>query len=183
MERMKLLSLSTFLLLFSTAAMAQHASATATQTIQLTLNPTIDIKFKNTAAATGSTVGLAFNTVDQYAEGVLSGAQELEVRSNKNYTISVKTDAPTFTYSGGETPVAMPVDNTLFMSVTNNTTGGALGAGFGSYNSLSYTSQDLILNGAQGDDKGLVIAYKAKPALGYPAGTYSVGVVYTATQP
>jgi len=168
----------------ASSAMAQNASATASQTIQLALNPVIDLRFTNTGTGTGSTVNMAFSNVSQYVNGVNSGTQELEVRSNKNFKISVQTDAPTFTYTGsGSSANSLPVNNTLFLEVASNSTGGSVASGFDNYTSLSSSSQDVLLNGSQGAGKKLVLAYRAKPDMGYPAGTYSVGVVYTATQP
>lgn len=166
-------------------AQAQNASSTASQTIQLVLHPTIDLQFTNSGNGNGSTINMAFNTMGQYSSGVISGTQELAVRSNKNFKISVQTDAATFAYTGNlAAGNPMPVNNTLFMAVTSNTTGGAVTSGFNNnYTTLSSSNQDLVLNGIQGEDKKLVVAYKAKPDLGYPAGTYSVGVIYTATQP
>src|SRR5690606_17763284 len=118
-------------------------------------------------------------------QGVLSGTQELEVYANDRFKISVQTDAPNFVYQGAETPSRLlPVDNTLFVSVASHTTGGTVNAGFDkNYQTLSRSSQDLILNGTQGAARKLVVSYKAKPEIGFPAGIYSVGVIYTATQP
>ncbi|HRO43831.1 MAG TPA: hypothetical protein PL009_13425 [Flavipsychrobacter sp.] len=177
---MKTILLGVLLIIIAVSVRAQNSSATASQAIQLILHPTIDIKFTN---ATAGTIDMVFNSADNYSQGVLSGMQELEVRSNKNFKISVKTDAPTFAYSGEQNAATMPVSNTLFMAVTNNQTGGTLGGGFNNYTSLSANNQDLILNGTYGQEKKLVLAYKAKPEIGFPAGTYSVGVIYTATQP
>lgn len=161
-----------------------NASASASQTIQLTLYPTIDIHFSNSNNS-GETVSMSFNNTDQYVNGVVSNNQELTVRSNKGFKISVMTNAPYFAYSGSEAqPQNMPVTNTLFMSVTGNTTGGSTVSSFNnSYQSLSSINQDILLNGQGGDDKKLVLAYKAQPEMGYAAGVYSVDVIYTATQP
>ena len=180
--RMRLFLLVVLLSFVTVTTRAQNASATASQTIQLVLNPTIDLRFNNTGS--GSTVNMVFNSTGNYANGVISGTQELEVRSNKNFKISVQTDASSFAYTGNQANVSpMPVNNTLFMAVTNNTTGGSIASGFSNYTSLSQSNQDIILNGAQGEDKKLVLAYKARPDWGYASGTYSVGVIYTATQP
>lgn len=167
-----------------TTLQAQNSSASASQTIQLILYPTIDLKFTNTNTATGATVNMAFSNNAAYRSGVISGTQELQIRSNKNFKISVQADASNFAYSGNQNETTMPVNNTLFMAVTNNSTGGSVASAFNnSYNSLSSSSQELILNGHLGDDQKMVLAYKAKPDMSYPAGVYSVGVIYTATQP
>ncbi len=166
------------------SARSQNTSATASQTIVLELNPTLDLRFTNTQASAGAVVSMDFNSLSNYTEGVVSGVQELEVRSNRNFKISVQTNAPSFTYSGPtQTTTVMPVDQTLFMSVSGNNTGGSIASGFNNFVSLTSNSQDLILNGTQGTEKTLTLAYKAKPALGFAAGHYAVGVIYTATQP
>lgn len=171
------------LLLTASASRAQNSSSTASQTVQLLLYPVIDIQFTSNSAANGSTIDMVFSNASNYADGVVSGTQELEVRSNRNFKISVKTDASTFSYLGGQNTASMPVNNRLFMTVTGNQTGGSVAAGFQNYASLSANNQDVVLDGVQGTGKKLIIAYKAKPDMGYPTGTYSVGVIYTATQP
>ncbi|MBS1783351.1 MAG: hypothetical protein JSS78_09815 [Bacteroidetes bacterium] len=165
----------------STFAQESIASATASQTVQLVLNPSIDLRFSETSTNNGSLVSLNFSTIHNYSTGVVSGVQELEVRSNKNFKISVQTDAAHFSYNG--VSGNMPVANTLFMAVTGNSTGGTLTTGLGAYKSLSAMSSDVVLNGSFGDGKKLAFAYKAKPSEDFPPGVYSVGVLYTATQP
>lgn len=164
---------------------AQNASATATQTVQLNLSPVIDLKFTNTNTSTGSVVDMAFNNINDYSNGVVSGTQELSIRSNNTFKISVQTDAATFSYSGNQPPSSsLLVANALSMTVTSNATGGTVASAFdNSYNHLSTNSQDLILNGQYGGDQKMAIAYKANPGMDYPAGIYTVGVIYTATQP
>lgn len=182
---MRVLLLTALACCIFVATFAQEPVSVASQSIQLTLNPVISLKFTNASSGNGPSVNLSFNTMGDYLDGVESATQELEVRSNKHFKISVKTDAPNFTYSGqaGNGNASIPVANTLFMAVTNNATGGTLTAGFDSYVSLSPNSQDVILDGTQGEDKKLTVAYKAKPDIDFPAGVYTVGVVYTATQP
>lgn len=162
-----------------------NASATASQTVNLELAPVISIEFTNTGTASGGQVSLPFNTINHYNNGVTSGSQELHIRSNKTFKISVQTAASSFAYSGGQSQTGpMPVDNTLFLAVTGNATGGNISSAFNNgYSSLSSSSQDLVLNGQRGGDQNVVLAYQAKPGLGFASGTYSVGVVYTATQP
>ncbi|RYZ51282.1 MAG: hypothetical protein EOP49_12095 [Sphingobacteriales bacterium] len=170
--------------LWATSSRAQNASASASQTVRLTLAPVIAFKFTATGSAEGNLVNLDFNNVNQFTNGVVSQDQELSIISNKTFKVSVQTDAASFSYNGNNGNTAMPVDNTLFVSVKNNNTGGAVASGFNnSYQSLNAGSQDLLLNGQQGADQRIVLAYKAKPGLNYPSGSYSVGVIYTATQP
>jgi hypothetical protein len=159
-----------------------NASASASQTVQLTLAPSIDLSFVNSSS---TVVGMTFSDMNHFTDGLTSAAQQLRVRSNMNFKISVQAASSTFSYVGSEAPSsAMPVDNTLFMSVTANNTGGSLNAGFNnSFKSLSAASQDVVVNADHGGNQTLTLAYQAKPGLNYPAGAYSVGVLYTATQP
>ena len=65
------------------AANAQNANSSASQTVNLSLSNAIEITFTGTGNATGSDVTIPFTTVNDYANGVESSAQELKVRSNK----------------------------------------------------------------------------------------------------
>jgi hypothetical protein len=40
----------------------------------------------------------------------------------------------------------------------------------------------VITNAAAGENKNFSVEYQAKPGFTYPAGTYSVDIIYTATQ-
>jgi len=181
-----LLAITTLCCLWAADAAAQegqNASATASQTVRLNLAPVIAFRFSSTNAATGNQVNMDFNTVNQLSNGIQSSEQELSIISNKTFKVSVQTDAPSFSYSGNGN-ASMPVDNTLFVAVKNNATGGNVVSSFNNtYHSLSSASQDLLLDGQQGADQKIVLAYMAKPGMNYPAGSYSVGVIYTATQP
>ncbi|HLO71487.1 MAG TPA: hypothetical protein VK167_15170, partial [Flavipsychrobacter sp.] len=81
------------------AAKAQVAS-TATQTVNLNLSNAIELTFTGSNTATGAAVNLAFNTVNDYANGVQSSAQELKVRSNKKFGVTVRTNNTNFSYTG-----------------------------------------------------------------------------------
>lgn len=174
-----------FVLGNSLSAFSQNQSGSASQPVQLILSKVIDLKFAETSSSQGPVVNMNFQDLNAYSRGVISGMQELEVYSNDDFKISIQTDAPNFVYHGMENPSKLlPVNNTLFISVADHTTGGLVNAAFDkNYQTLSQSSQDLILNGTRGAGKKLVVSYKAKPELGYPAGVYSVGVIYTATQP
>ncbi|MGN6476389.1 MAG: hypothetical protein ACTHKV_04125, partial [Flavipsychrobacter sp.] len=74
-------------ILTSTYAANAQVSSTATQTVNLNLSNAIEITFTGSSSATGAAVNLAFNTVNDYANGVTSAAQELKVRSNKNFSV------------------------------------------------------------------------------------------------
>ncbi len=79
---MKRIIVITALTIAGFASKAQVAS-TATQTVNLNLSNAIELTFTGSKTGTGAAVNLAFNTVNDYANGVQSSAQELKVRSNK----------------------------------------------------------------------------------------------------
>ncbi len=166
-------------------AQDNNASGSATQTVVLDLAPVIGLKFTSTNSTTGEMVSMNFNTAAQYQNGIVSNDQELSVSSNKAFKVSVQTDANNFSYSGisSQNPT-MPVSNTLFVAIKNNQTGGAVTSDFdNNFHSLNSTTQDILMNGHQGGDKKFTVNYKAVPTLAYATGSYSVGVIYTATQP
>ena len=172
----------------TTAAQAQNtqnASSTATQTVQLSLSNALEISFVSTNNANGTTVTLPFTTVSHYANGVESTEQQLRVRSNKNFTVTVKTNNNNFMYSNGGTSYTynMPA-SVLGLQITDNNTGGQLGQGFSSssYKALSANVQNLITNASNGGNQTFSVKYKATPGFAYPAGTYTTDVIYTATQ-
>ncbi|MCB0700871.1 MAG: hypothetical protein KDC11_13515, partial [Chitinophagaceae bacterium] len=63
-------------------------------------------------------------------------------------------------------------------------TGGSIANPFSNsaYATLSSSDQDLITTADRGGNQTFSVKYKATPGFAYPAGTYSVDVVYTATQ-
>lgn len=172
-------------MLCSIAASAQNKSSSASQTVILSLSDAIEITFTGTGTGTGTDVTIPFATVNDYANGVESAAQELKVASNKKFTVSVKSSAQHFSYSGSTHPApVMPVANVLGIKVTANTTGGTVASPFSTanYAYVSRNAQDLIKNGNNGGNQKFSIKYKATPGFAYPAGTYTVNVIYTATQ-
>ena len=171
---------------FATVANAQsNASGTASQTVQIALSNALEITFTGNGSSTGGTVTIPFTTVNDYANGVESSAQEIKVRSNKNFGVTVKTSTAYFsvTNSGVTTTSTMPA-SVLGIEVTANSTGGSIASGFSSsaYNSLSATAANLINNASYGGNQTFSVKYKATPGFAYPAGTYATDVVYTATQ-
>ena len=173
---------------FTTAANAQNtqnASANASQTVQLQLSNALEISFTSNNNATGSTVSLPFSTVAHYAAGVESAEQELKVRSNKKFNVTVKTSSSNFTFSNGGSVnnSNMPV-SVLGLALTENAPGGQVGQGFSStsFKSLTEAPQSLITNANNGGNQTFAVKYKATPGFDYPAGTYTTSVIYTATQ-
>jgi len=181
----KIVIIAAVLISLNTAANAQSANSSASQTVNLNLANAIDISFTGTGTATGSAVNFPFNTVNDYANGVESTSQELKVRSNKKFNVTVKANSSTFSYSGSASPApTMTVWNTLSCMVTANTTGGSVSLPYttNSYYSITSVAQNMISNGIAGGDQKFSVKYKADPGFSYPAGTYTVDVVYTATQ-
>lgn len=170
------------LVIFTTSgyfATAQQQTSSASQLIKIHLEPTINI-----TAQSSSVVNLGFRNLDNYTKGVESTSQTFKVHSNKEFVVNVKTNASKFSYSGNETPApAMPVINTLFMAVENNNTGGSIANTFNDYTSLSEMPKNLLLDCDNGQDRTFAVNYKAMPSTDYPAGDYTVAVIYTATQP
>jgi hypothetical protein len=182
MKKLLLLTASIFTITF---ANAQQASSTAQQTVQLALSNVLEISFLGSGTATGATVSIPFTTVNDYANGVSSSAQQLRVRTNKNFSVTVQANAANFTYAGTSNPSpTMPVNGVLAIKVPSNATGGSIAAPFSStgYSTLTNAPQNLINNGANGNNQSFDIQYNATPGFSYPGGTYTVDVVYTATQ-
>ena len=171
---------------FGFAANAQdqaNKSSSASQTTKLVLSNAIEITFTGNSSATGAAVSIPFTTVNDYANGVESEAQELKVRSNKNFSVDVKTNAENFSYTGNTTPTpTMPVKGVLAVKIEKNDTGGSIGGSFKEYSTLASGDQNLIKAADRGGDQTFSVMYKATPGFAYPAGTYAVDVVYTATQ-
>jgi hypothetical protein len=143
------------------------------------------LTFTGSTTATGAAVNLAFNTVNDYANGVSSSNQELRVRSNKKFGVTVKTNNANFSYTGTTTPApVMPVAGVLDLRVPANATGGTIASPFSAtaYADLGATAQNLLTNCNNGGNQTFSIQYNATPGFAYPAGTYTVDVVYTATQ-
>lgn len=164
------------------AAQAQ-TSTTASQTVNLVLTNAIDMTFTANGSATGPLVSMPFNTTNDYASGVTSSAQQLKVRSNKNFNVTVKSSASNFSYTGATNPApVMPVASVLDVKVSANGTGGAIAGTFANYTDISTTAQNMITGGTYGGNQTFSVMYQAMPGWSYPAGTYAVDVVYTATQ-
>ena len=193
-SEMKKSILPVFLMIFSIVALialsivasAQtNASSTAQQTVELGLSNTIDITFTGSGTATGGTVTLPFATVTDYANGVESAAQQLKVRSNKIFNVTVAASAANFSVTNnGTTSVStMPVAGVLDLMVSSNQAGGTIASGYSAYGGGLSTAAASILTGASnGNNQTFSVKYKATPGFAYPAGVYAVDVVYTATQ-
>ncbi len=173
---------TTLLLLGATATYAQNASSSATQTAKLSLTDAIEITFVSTGTRTGNDVNLTFSTVNDYANGVESGAQQLRVRSNRKCDISMEASSDYFTYTGSTTPTPrMEVKDVLDLMISENNTGGQINGGYHQYKHIDGNRDTRILNDCDHGDKTFSVKYKAAPGFEFPAGTYTVNMLYTAT--
>ena len=159
------------------------AQTTATQTVSPTITNSIAIIFSGTGTSTGSAVSIPFSTVSDYANGVTSATQALVVESNMSFNVTVNASSASFTYSGTTTPSPVLAVTSLKLMVTANGTGGSIAGTFGSsFTSLTSSAQNLITGGTSGSNQTFSIQYKATPGYGFPAGTYTTSIVFTATQ-
>ncbi|MBL7682849.1 MAG: hypothetical protein JNK00_05775 [Flavipsychrobacter sp.] len=163
---------------------AHAQSSNSSQTVTMGVSSTIELAFTGSNNAASATVNLNFNTVNDYANGVTSSNQELKVTSNRNFTVAVKTSGTHFSYTGSTSPApAMPV-GILGLMIASNATGGTIASPFSAtaYNSLTSSNQMLLNTCTAGNSKLFAVKYKATPEFAYPAGTYTVDVLFTATQ-
>lgn len=163
----------------------QAQSANGSTTLSMSTGNTVAISFTGNNSNTGSLLSLPFTSASDYANGVASSDQQIEVISNKNFNIAVKASSANFAYTGNAMPVpAMPVAGTLKLMVPANTTGGAIAAPFSAsaFQDITAANQNLITNGTTGTSQLFSVKYKAMPGFAYPSGTYTVDIIYTATQ-
>jgi hypothetical protein len=178
---MKKLIITTALLSFGIATHAQ-LSVSATQTTNLSLADAIDVTFTGTGTNT-ATVSLPFTTPDDYASGITSSAQTLKVRSTKDFNVEVKSNSANFSYSGSASPApTMPLSGVFTMKVSANSTGGSIASPFSAFSAVTTSNQSLITSGTKGGNQTFAVQYNATPGFSYPGGTYSVDIIYTATQ-
>lgn len=163
---------------------AQNANSGASQTANLALSNAIDISFVSTGNSTGNNTTLSFNNVNDYANGVESSTIRMKVRTNKKFVVKVKTSSNYFSYAGNASPTPqMKVNQNLFIKVTANNTGGNVPNSVNNkYRALKKGNTKIINNGTPGANNTFDVQYKADPGYEFPAGTYSVDVIYTATQ-
>jgi hypothetical protein len=148
---------------FYVSANAQATSST-NHTVSLALQNQLEIVF--TSGATGPT--MTFSTADNYTNGVTAdNAATLQVKSNKAYNVSVKAAAANFTSTSATT---MPA-SVLAVKESAQAT----------YVTLSSSDQGLLSNQVRGTNS-FNVSYKATPGFAYDGGTYTLNVVYTATQ-
>ena len=159
----KIITLATILFAAFTAANAQSAS-TASQTVTLNLQNAINISI---SSATGTS--FSFSDVNEYQNGLTNAnASTLQVKSNRPWAVTVKAAAATF--SGPATPATQMPSTVLGVRMN----------GGSAFSALSTTAAALT-SGSRGSSS-FNVDYNANPGFNYDAGTYSLSVVYTATQ-
>lgn len=164
---------------------SSNQTTSANQAVDLLLSNVIDIEFTSNSSTTGPLVQIPFTTINDYVNGVETAAQEIRVRSNKNFKVDVRTNNANFTYTGSATPTpVMPVSDVLGLKVATNNTGGTFDGPYSTsaYYTLREFNQLLLLNCNAGANQRFSVTYRATPGFVYPAGAYAIDVVYTATQ-
>jgi cytoskeletal protein RodZ len=152
------------LLLNQVAFLHAQSTGTSNQTVSLTLKNAISL---NITAATGTT--LNFDGADDYLNGISNAsASTFQVKSNRPWAVTVKAGAVSFT--GPAAPAAVMPASVLSVRLTGGTT----------YTTLSTTAAALT-SGTRGDSN-FSVDYRGVPGFAYDAGTYTLSVVYTATQ-
>lgn len=181
---MKKITIIILALTCSTAALAQNASSSATQTANLNLSDAIEIAFTATGNNSGSVVNLMFNNVNDYANGIESGDYQIRVRSNKKFDIEIEAVDDYFSYSGTTSPAPqMKIKDVLDMKISANNTGGQINSGYHQYKHVDGDHDARILNDCdRGGNQTFSVKYRATPGFSYPAGTYTTTIIYTATQ-
>jgi hypothetical protein len=179
----KIIAISALLICTTLATRAQSVNSSASQTIQLELSDAIEIGFVATGNNTGSVVNLAFSNVNDYANGIESAEYQVRIRSNKDFDVHMEANADYFTYSGATSPApSMKVKDVLDMMITSNSTGGQINGGYHHFKHVDGDhSKRIINNGDRGGNQTFAVKYKATPGFEYPAGTYTINMVYTAT--
>ena len=156
----------TFTAVLFAAFSAAHAQSTsaASQTVTLNLQNAINI---SVSSATGT--NFTFSDVAEYQSGLTNtNASTLQVKSNRPWAVTVKAAAATFT--GPAAPATQMPSTVLGVRLNGGST----------FSNLSTTAAALT-SGARGTSS-FNIDYNANPGFSYDAGTYSLSVVYTATQ-
>ena len=163
------------------SAVAQNASTTAVQTMNLALSDAIELSFVNG----GGTINTTFSTASELISGKETATQDLRVRSNKKFKVAVNTTSSNFSYSGSaNSNNVIPVSTGFKVMVTANHTGGymTLSALLGWVGLTCGSSTSLLTACNAGDNQTFSVKYKTTPGILAAPGTYTADVVFTATQ-
>ncbi len=161
---MKKVILSAAIVLTALISLNAQTTATASQTVTLILKNAISIHL---SSATGT--NFSFNNTNDYQNGATNAAAAVfQVSSNRPWAVSVKTTSANF--SGPAAPAATMPASVLGVRLTG-------GSNFSSLSPIATT----LTSGGRGIES-FSVDYKATPGYIYDAGTYTISVVYTATQ-
>ena len=168
----------------ATAMAQQGQAANASQAAAFALSDVIEIVFADVNSKTGSTVLMPFNSSQDFKNGVTVQDQELRVRTNTSFKVSLKADMSTLSYVGNESVNSEALKDALGVMVTSNSTGGDVAAPYSSsaYAPIASADQDLVINGNSGGNQRFAVKYKCSPKQALPVGNYYINVVYTATK-
>lgn len=164
---MKKLYIGAFLVLSSFMSYGQ--SLNHTDEVSLTLTDIAELRFKpgETAITTYN-----FDSGEDYENSVRSAdAAILQVRANTDWMVTVKAGSANFAYSGSEIPA--PQMPSTVLRIRNNP----------DPRIVLNTTDSPIATGTAGpwDDNQINLRYIARPRFEYPAGTYTIPVIYTVT--
>lgn len=161
---MKKIALITTALFAGIISANAQSSAQTSQTVTLNLQNSIDIAF---TAATGT--NFTFTNTSDYQNGLTNlNASVLQVKSNRPWAVTVASASDNF--SGPAAPSPVLPSSVLGVRLNGGSSFGALS-----------TSAQALTSGARGISS-FNVDYNANPGFDYDAGTYTLSVVYTATQ-
>ena len=158
---------------------AQALTATATTTVNITLNDVISVD--TGSAAIGGKVAFNYVTAADYnSDQTVAQASALKITSTKAFNVKVKAGGATFVNASSSIPVDVL---TIKAAAAPGTMGGTKTDVV-----LSETQKTLVANAPLGSALTLNLDYtipatesSSSKILGKPAGTYTQTVIYTAT--
>ncbi len=149
-------------LVIAVATVNAQTTSSANQTVTLNLQNAITI---SVGTATGTS--FTFNTTDHYKNGLTNtAASTFNVKSNRPWAVTVAAATADFTSTA---TTKMPAS---VLGVRLN--------GGSNFTQLSTTAASFT-SGARGAND-FTVDYNANPSYNYDEGTYTLSVVYTATQ-
>ncbi|OYU64476.1 MAG: hypothetical protein CFE22_18550 [Cytophagaceae bacterium BCCC1] len=145
-----------------------YSQTSASHTVRITAHPILELKFDDGANNTD----FSFNSISDYDNGKTNiQAAGLKVRSNKNWVLNVKSNAPNFTpSSSGDTDIK---SSALLLRKTGTTTNYPL-----------ETFEQSIASGKNGgfETNTVFLDYIANPGYIKPD-SYSIEITYTLSTP
>jgi hypothetical protein len=161
-----------------------NAAVSASQTAILSLGTVVQISAFGGGSGNTSTVTMPISASNDLASGIESPEFTLAINSTAGFDVKAKANTEYFSYTGTATfPPSMRVSDVLALKVSNNSTSATITGGHEQYQPLSgSTESPILVNGAGGSNQVLGVKYKSTPGYNYPAGVYTVDIVYTITQ-